>query len=170
MSGSEIAFELTNVINERFGDGKTFDFSAAPSQLLKITRLDASGATQAFDLDVGNLTGFPADGLMTPEPLAYAINQALAADANFADMTVSYDAASQGFRFLQANSGTDSIYLSSGPSGTATNDVFGVSAQVHRCRRQHHLLWATTTGTGYGCVRCYFEQCATQWRSVHHRG
>lgn len=130
LSGSEIAFELTNVINERFGDGKTFDFSAAPSQLLKITRLDAAGATQAFDLDVGNLTGFPADGLMTPEPLAYAINQALAADANFADMSVSYDAASQGFRFLQANSGTDSIYLSSGPSGTATNDVFGVSAQV----------------------------------------
>jgi flagellar hook-basal body protein len=62
--------------------------------------------------------------------LAYAIDAALGAINGFNDISVSYDAASQGFRFLQANSGTDSIYLSSGASGTATNAVFGVAAQT----------------------------------------
>lgn len=130
LSGSEIAFELTNVINERFGDGKSFDFSSAASQNLTITRVSSGGTAQAITLDIGNLAGFPADGLITPEPLSALINTALAADGNFDDMTVSYDAASQGFRFLQANNSTDSVYLASGASGTATNAVLGVSAQV----------------------------------------
>jgi flagellar hook-basal body protein len=130
LSGSEIAFELTNVINDRFGDGKSFDFSSAASQNLTITRVDTAGNAQAINLDIGALAGFPADGLITPEPLSTLINTALAANGNFTDMTVSYDAASQGFRFLQSNNGTDSVYLASGPSGTETNSVLGVNAQV----------------------------------------
>ena len=130
LSGSEIAYELTNVINERFGDGKSFDFSAEASQNLKITRIDTAGTAQAITLDLGTLAGFPADGIITPEPLSTLINTALAADANFNDMTVSYDAANQGFRFLQASNGTDSVYLASGAVGAATNAVLGVSAQV----------------------------------------
>ena len=38
MSGAEIAFELTNVINERFGDGKKFDFSELIHQTLRLYR------------------------------------------------------------------------------------------------------------------------------------
>ena len=43
LSGTQIAYELTNVINERFGDGKKFDFAAAASQSLRLTH--ASSAT-----------------------------------------------------------------------------------------------------------------------------
>jgi len=130
LSGSEIAYELTNVINERFGDGKSFDFSSAASQNLKITRIDAGGTAQAITLDIGALSGFPSNGIITPEPLATLINTALAANSDFNDMTISYDAANQGFRFLQSGNGTDSVYLASGAVGTATNAVLGVSAQV----------------------------------------
>ena len=50
LSGAEIAFELTNIINERFGDGKKFDLSAASSQSLTIRR-GADGA-QTINLDI----------------------------------------------------------------------------------------------------------------------
>ena len=135
LSGSEIAFELTNVINERFGDGKSFDFSAAASQPLKITRVSANGTVTTTDLDLPTILNAHSsadyvNNQVNAEPLAYAIDAALGAITAFNDISVSYDAASQGFRFLQANSGTDSIYLSSGASGTATNAVFGVDAQT----------------------------------------
>ena len=132
LSGSEIAFELTNVINERFGDGKSFDFSVADSQPLRLTRTTSAGVLiDDIDLSISNLI---ANGDITEqvnaEPLAYALNAALAADGNFDDISVSYDAASQGFRFLQADGGSDYLYLSSGVSGTATNGVFGVASQT----------------------------------------
>jgi flagellar hook-basal body protein len=135
LSGSEIAFELTNVINERFGDGKSFDFSAAASQPLKITRVTAAGAVTTTSLSMPTILNAHSsadyvNNQVAAEPLAYAIDAALGAINGFNDISVSYDAASQGFRFLQANSGTDSIYLSSGASGTATNAVFGVAAQT----------------------------------------
>jgi flagellar hook-basal body protein len=135
LSGSEIAFELTNVINERFGDGKSFDFSAAASQPLKITRVTAAGAVTTTSLSMPTILNAHSsadyvNNQVAAEPLAYAIDAALGAINGFDDISVSYDAASQGFRFLQANSGTDSIYLSSGASGTATNAVFGVAAQT----------------------------------------
>ena len=50
MSGAEIAFELTNVINERFGDGKKFDFSSAADQTLRIYR--GSDNTTTIELDI----------------------------------------------------------------------------------------------------------------------
>jgi flagellar hook-basal body protein len=135
LSGSEIAFELTNVINERFGDGKSFDFSAAASRPLKITRVTAAGAVTTTSLSMPTILNAHSsadyvNNQVAAEPLAYAIDAALGAINGFNDISVSYDAASQGFRFLQANSGTDSIYLSSGASGTATNAVFGVAAQT----------------------------------------
>ena len=136
LSGSEIAFELTNVINERFGDGKLFDFSAATSEPLRITRIPpsgipAGGTPDYIDLDIGQILAD--EGLadqVNAEPLAYAIDAKLATITGFDDISVSYDAASQGFRFLQTNSTTDSIYLSSGGVGAATNAVFGVDAEV----------------------------------------
>jgi flagellar hook-basal body protein len=135
LSGSEIAFELTNVINDRFGDGKAFDFSAAASQPLTITRVTSGGTITSTDLDIPAILNTHSaadfvDNQVNAEPLAFAIDAALGAVTGFDDISVSYDAASQGFRFLQANSGTDSLYLSSGPDGTATNAVFGVASQT----------------------------------------
>ena len=135
LSGSEIAFELTNVINDRFGDGKAFDFSAAASQPLTITRVTSGGTITSTDLDIPAILNTHSaadfvDNQVNAEPLAFAIDAALGNVTGFDDISVSYDAASQGFRFLQANSGTDSLYLSSGPDGTATNAVFGVASQT----------------------------------------
>jgi flagellar hook-basal body protein len=137
MSGTEIAFALTNVINERLGDGKNFDFSAAATQPLTITRVTDAGDETATNLNMSTLLNtYNANntGITAPEPLAYAMTQALKATAgtanDFSDLEVSYDPASQGFRFKQTGSTTDSLYLSSGAAGTANNDVFGVAAQT----------------------------------------
>ena len=135
LSGSEIAFELTNVINERFGDGKKFDFSSADSQELRISRVDSNGNAVTTTLNIPDLMAAhsPHDFIndqVASEPLTYAINAELAGMAGFNDLTVSYDPANQGFRFIQAEGGIDSLYLSSGPAGTANNDVFGVGAET----------------------------------------
>lgn len=135
LSGAEIAFELTNIINERFGDGKKFDLSAASSQSLTIRR-GADGA-QTINLDIPTIlaqyTSVAADvagwdGVVAAEPLAFAINQALANSADFSDVSVSYDSANQGFRFIQNGSSTDPLYLNSGSPATG-NNVFGLPAQ-----------------------------------------
>ena len=135
LSGAEIAFELTNIINERFGDGKKFDLSAASSQSLTIRR-GVDGA-QTINLDIPTIlaqyTSVAADvagwdGVVAAEPLAFAINQALANSADFSDVSVSYDSANQGFRFIQNGSSTDPLYLNSGSPATG-NNVFGLPAQ-----------------------------------------
>ena len=135
LSGAEIAFELTNIINERFGDGKKFDLSAASSQSLTIRR-GVDGA-QTINLDIPTIlaqyTSVAADvagwdGVVAAEPLAFAINQALANSADFSDISVSYDFANQGFRFIQAGSSTDPLYVNSGSPATG-NNVFGLPAQ-----------------------------------------
>jgi len=133
MSGAEIAFELTNVINERFGDGSTFDFSDTTQQTLRIYR--GGDNTTSIDLDIPTIlatyttlteaTDADWDGQVASEPLAFAINAALAANDDFSDIEVTYNPANQGFRFVQTGSTTDTLYLN---GGDAANDVFGVPA------------------------------------------
>jgi flagellar hook-basal body protein len=135
MSGAEIAFELTNVINERFGDGKKFDFSSATNQTLKIYR--GTDNSTSIELDIPtilaahtSLTGATAadwDGQVASEPLAYAMNMALAASADFSDVEVSYSTANQGFRFNQTGTDTNALYIN---GGTSANNVFGVPADT----------------------------------------
>ena len=133
LSGAEIAFELTNVINERFGDGKNFDFSSAANQTLKMYR--GSDNSTSIELDIPTIlaahttlstaTDAAWDGQVASEPLAHAINTALAASDDFSDIEVSYSSANQGFRFIQNGSVTDPLYINGGDSA---NDVFGVPA------------------------------------------
>jgi flagellar hook-basal body protein len=134
MSGAEIAFELTNVINERFGDGKNFDFSDSDNQTLKLYR--GTDNSQSIELDIPtvlatytemtNATGADWDGQVASEPLAFAINSALAASDDFSNIEVSYSQANQGFRFVQGGSVTDPLYVNGGASA---NSVFGVPAE-----------------------------------------
>ena len=133
MSGAEIAFELTNVINERFGDGKKFDFSDTDSQTLRLYR----GGDNSTSIDVNipaalvahttlsNANAVDWDGQVASEPLAHAINAALAASSDFSDIEVSYSSANQGFRFIQNGSATDPLYLN---GGATVNNVFGLPA------------------------------------------
>jgi flagellar hook-basal body protein len=135
MSGAEIAFELTNVVNERFGDGANFDLSNASNQALRIYRGEDNSVS--IDLDIPTVlaayttltdaTDADWDGQVAAEPLAYAINAALAASDDFSDVEVSYSQSNQGFRFVQTGSAADSLYLN---GGATANAVFGIPADV----------------------------------------
>ena len=104
LSGQQIAFELTNKINQEFGDGKRFDFTApadTPIEL-KLERGDDS-----VDLPIQRiLDTYGIDGQATPEAVAYALTQALKKENEFVafdDIEVEYDAVNQGFLFTQTD-------------------------------------------------------------------
>ena len=104
LSGQQIAFELTNKINQEFGDGKRFDFTApadTPIEL-KLERGDVS-----VDLPIQRiLDTYGIDGQATPESVAYALTQALKKENEFVafdDIEVEYDAVNQGFLFTQTD-------------------------------------------------------------------
>ena len=139
LSGTQIAYELTNVINERFGDGKKFDFAAASSHSLRLTHVAASTAVEtSLQLDINailladaELPNYTTSGLISAEPLAMAIDKHLGTlAAPWNTMTVEYNAANQGFQFKQTAGSTDTIYVSSGVATTAANEVFGVTAET----------------------------------------
>ena len=119
LSGTQIAYELQNQLNARFGDNAKFNFSGngSPGQI-KLTRTDDQGTIingiNTLTLDVKALLGTQgtADGVTlidsnneaTPEAVAYTINKALAAaGAGWNDVTVTYDSVRQGFRFEQTD-------------------------------------------------------------------
>ena len=139
LSGSEIAFELQNVLNSRFGDGKLYDFSDASSGLLTLRRGESSfangawSALESIDIDVRGLMtagGYDPDvDQISNDQLVYLINQELAGSTDFSDVTVSRDNANQGFRFSQGDPAKiSSMYLSS--SDGDIDEVFKVGAAV----------------------------------------
>ena len=94
LSGQEIADELTNVIQERFGDGKKFDVSAyyasgnpIAAAVLDITRDYGESNESYLSVPVGNiiaaaiqqgdivLTGAATSPMIMPEELATAMNK-----------------------------------------------------------------------------------------------
>ncbi|GAB5501296.1 MAG: hypothetical protein PsegKO_36070 [Pseudohongiellaceae bacterium] len=136
LSGTELAFELSNVLNTRFGDGRKFNLSEDAAKSLELTRIlgDADPVTLAIDLgaviEAAEGVSLSESGDIEPEALAFALNDHLSnqADPKFDDLTVEYDEANRGFRFTQndANNVTE-LYLS---GGAALNPVFGVSASA----------------------------------------
>jgi len=111
LSGTQIAFELQNQLNARFGDNANFNFTGDGNPgALKLTRTDDTGTiianTTTLDLDVVAL--LTADGLLdgnneaTPEAVAYVVNKELQKDNSaWKDVTVEYDSVRQGLRFAQ---------------------------------------------------------------------
>ncbi len=134
LSGQQIAFELTNVLNETFGDGKNFSFAGTDSGKLTLTR-----GAETFDLDVAALLASQgtADGVSlisddkaaTPEAISYAINKALAATKDetpdFSDMVFEYDAVNKGFKITQSATPTTAISVLAGSAAAA--DIFKVA-------------------------------------------
>lgn len=103
LSGQQIAFELTNRINQEFGDGKKFDFST-PTGGTATTLTLARGADAPITLSIQAL--LTADGITgeaTPEAVAYSLTKALDANALYKDIDVKYDAVNQGFLFTQTD-------------------------------------------------------------------
>ena len=142
LSGTQIAFELQNQINARFGDNANFNFSGngSPGQI-NLTRTDDTGTIingiNTLTLDVKALLGTQgtADGVTlidanneaTPEAVAYTINKALAAaGAGWNDITVSYDAVRRGFRFEQTDPAKQhNLYI--GSADADAQAIFNIS-------------------------------------------
>jgi len=109
LSGQQIAFELTNILNERFGDGKKFNFVSAagdtPTELV-IQRGDA----QEIKINLATLVGTEE---LTAEAIGYALTNELATNAAYADyndIVIAYDPVNQGFKFTQT--GDEAITVS----------------------------------------------------------
>jgi len=133
MSGTQIAFELTNQLNTRFSDGRKFNLEGAGNLTLTrvFTSLGNDDVAEKLVLDLNAI--LTAEGLLkagetevTPEAITFALNSHLLklADTDpFKDVSIAYDFANQGFKFSQSNTGD--LYLSNTAAGT--DPVFGVT-------------------------------------------
>jgi len=138
LSGTEIAFELSNVLNTRFGDGRKFNLAAEGAGSLVLKRVGDSGDPAdilSLDIDLNAVIAaqeaadsvtLTQNGEISPEALTYALNNYLSEQDGFGDVTVEYDLANRGFRFTQTDpDNVTELYLSNGAAGV--NPVFGVS-------------------------------------------
>jgi len=153
LSGQEIATELTNVIQERFGDGKKFDLTAyyasgiSTGATLDITRDLGEANEDYLAVDVGAViasavtagdivpSGAATGPMISPEELAFAMNKYFAGGYNggtapagtggrtYGDIQVDYDFARQALRITQT--GDDTIHLSS--DAAIAGELFGAT-------------------------------------------
>jgi flagellar hook-basal body protein len=123
LSGQQIAFELTNILNERFGDGKTFNFATpegGTTTTLKLQRGDSAEVT----LDVqALLTAEGITGEATAESVGYTLTKALAANTDYDDIVVAYDPVNQGFKITQTDK-TKVGAITATPGGTNGAAIF----------------------------------------------
>ena len=145
LSGTQIAYELTNQINTRFGDSKNFKFAnaagVADANAGKLTLTHKVGTTntvltldiQALLASVGTTDGvelISATKEATPEAISYVINKTLAAitDATnpFKSMVIEYDIVNQGLKVLQKGTLGEIYIAKTKDAGTGTDPIFGV--------------------------------------------
>jgi len=146
LSGTQIAYELTNQINTRFGDSKNFKFfdaaGSADANAGKLTLTHRVGTTNTvLNLDIQALLASvgAADGVelitaakeATPEAISYVINKTLAAitDASnpFKSMSIEYDVVNQGLKVIQRGTLGDIYIAKTAGAGTGADPVFGVT-------------------------------------------
>ena len=128
LSGQQIAFELTNIINERFGDGKNFDFSTPAGGTATSLTLQRGDGVTAIALNVQELlTADGVTGEATPEQVAYSLTKQLKTSTDYDDITVEYDAVNQGFKFTQTDT-TKVGNITATPSGTNGAALFKLEA------------------------------------------
>lgn len=119
LSGQQIAFELTNVLNDRFGDGKKFNFATptgGTATTLKLKRGDSAEVT----LDLATLLG---SDEVTPEAVGYTLTAELAKNADYKDIVIAYDPVNQGFKFTQTDK-TKVAAITATPGGTNGASIF----------------------------------------------
>jgi len=136
LSGTEIAFELQNVLNARFGDEKLFDFSQTSNGNLTLWRGESSysngawSTPESININIRALmtnAGYdPAVDQLSSDQLVYLMNQELRGSADFSDVVVDYDIANQGLKITQTDqNNVGAMYLSS--SDGDLDGVFKVS-------------------------------------------
>jgi len=139
MSGTDIAAEVTNLLNQKFGDEKYFDFSSTSSRSFVVsdTKINDGVPTETYPLG-------------TPKPFTVDITSALPANlkkvkisevvvaiqtqldaagggAGVNTLKVHYDYQTQGFKFVDSG---NTITLSSGSDITKSNDLMGLTSKA----------------------------------------
>ena len=123
LSGQQIAFELTNILNDRFGDGKKFNF-ATPTGGTATTLKLKRGESAEITLDLATLLGSEE---VTPEAVGYTLTAELAKNADYKDIVIAYDPVNQGFKFTQTDK-TKVAAITATPGGTNGASIFQLEA------------------------------------------
>ena len=130
VTGTMLASEVTNFLNKKFGDDSNFDLSADNNKafIISSSKVATGGVptevtitlTDAAAVGSGSLSSISIDETVS------AIQAQIDASAlknGTATVTVSYDYATQGLKFVDGNGGRISL-----KSSTGNNDVFGLTA------------------------------------------
>jgi flagellar hook-basal body protein len=120
-TGDQIASEITNVLNRKFGGERYFDFSSADSRAFNVTYVDAAGATRTAAISLTQ----DANGRLTMDQLVAQINEDLAAShatTGAQSVSVVYDPVSQGLVFKESTGKTVSLVTATNP-----NTVMGLT-------------------------------------------
>ena len=130
VTGTMLASEVTNFLNKKFGDDSNFDLSADNNKafIISSSKVATGGVptevtitlTDAAAVGSGSLSSISIDETIS------AIQAQIDASAlknGTATVTVSYDYATQGLKFVDGNGGRISL-----KSSTGNNDVFGLTA------------------------------------------
>ena len=130
VTGSMLASEVTNFLNKQFGDQSNFDLSADNNKsfIISSSKVATGGVpteititlTDAAATGSGSLSSISID-----ETIAAIQTQidASALKSGTTTVTVSYDYATQGLKFVDGNGGRISL-----KSATGNNDAFGLTA------------------------------------------
>ena len=123
LTGGAIAAEVTNYLNQKFGDERYFDFTSDTSKKFDLTV--GSTTTESFDLATSFATGGALFGVdpakVTTAQAVAAIQSQLDGGTNTSNITVSYDYATHGFKFVDSAASVIKI------GAPAANEVLGLS-------------------------------------------
>ena len=125
LSGQQIAFELTNILNERFGDGKNFNF-ATPEGGTATTLTLKRGDSTAIVLTLPTLLGANA-GDTSPESVGYALTKELEKSNDYKDIVIAYDPVNQGFKITQTDKSKVAA-ITATPGGSNGATIFKLDA------------------------------------------
>lgn len=130
VTGSMLASEVTNFLNKQFGDQSNFDLSAANNKsfIISSSKVATGGVPTEITITLTDAaaTGSGSLSSISIDETVAAIQTQIDASAlrsGTTTVTVSYDYATQGLKFVDGNGGRISM-----KSATGNNDVFGLTA------------------------------------------
>ena len=120
-TGDQIATEITNVLNRKFGGERYFDFTSTDSRTFNVSYVDAASATRTAAI---SLTP-DANNRLTMDQVVTQINEDLAASSattGATSVSVVYDPVSQGLVFKESTGKAVSLATATNP-----NTVMGLT-------------------------------------------
>ena len=120
-TGDQIATEITNVLNRKFGGERYFDFTSTDSRTFNVTYVDAASATRTAAI---SLTP-DANNRLTMDQVVTQINEDLSASkatTGATSVSVVYDPVSQGLVFTESTGKAVSLATTTNP-----NTVMGLT-------------------------------------------